>query len=937
MKKDIFRLRTLGVAVSAAVLCAGVNASAQIITNAYDVGTNYVAAGNFNTGDNNGFGFGPWTVNDAGGGHYLAANDNAQNGLYSFTITNQTAGGVTTANRPFADALPVGGSFSVRFRLEHLDNAGFTNGFQLQDASGNVLFSFYHQGGDNPNGWFTDANGTGVATNFTYNFQGFSSLTFTLNSATTYTFKDNGPGNGSFTGTLSGAPITQVTFFRANTNAVPSDGQVFSVNALAITTLGSKPIFDVQPKNSAAISGGTITLTAHATSNLGDPSYQWYFINSPISGATATNLILSNVDATNAGNYYVVANNTAGSVTSAVVTVTVIPFGYTNAYDVAANYSGQITGNQGFGFGPWSVSTVGGGQYIDSLFAIWNGTGGDASTAVRPFNSPLPVGGSFLVQLQMNNLNDPANLNVFELQDASGNVLFSYWHQGGDLELGDGHYSDAGVTGGTATNFWYHFGQLDAFAFTLTSATTYKFTDLASGASLTGTLSGAPITQVAFVRTNGLLTYSGGGQDFKFNGLTILSPNGNPPQFTVQPQYNGGLVGSVINLSGAAVSGVGSVSYQWYFGDTLIAGATNATLTLSNVDLSKSGNYKLVASNAFGSTTSLVSVVTVYVENNRLLAYEGFDYEGDPTAIDGVSQNGGIGWNGAWLNVGGSGNFINPGNLIGGDNAPAGYDDLSTNNSYYNYDSSRAGRWLDTSTNGAFAARGYLDAAGNIGAAGKTLYVSFLMQPDVTAKFYEFEFHRADLGDGGRVGGVGNDTPDNDVHFRQPNGTFIDLGTGDSFEDPSVGNHAVDFYIVRIDFQPGHADNVRVYRNPTSLTEPETPTVTLTNVGNMSFNGISLGAYGTPLAIDEIRVGATWSDALGMPGSNNMLSPVKQGSNWVIQFAGNPSFTYRVQRTTDLTGTWTDLGTATPAENGVGTFNDTNPPAGQAFYRVVTP
>lgn len=945
MKKYTRVIKMFNVAALAAFLLAVANASAQIITNAYDVGTNYITAGNFNTGDNGGFGFGLWTVTDDGGGHALVANDNAANGLYSFTITNATANGVTTANRLFSSALPVGGSFSLRFRLEHLQNSSFTNGFELQDAGGNVLFSFYHKGGDNANGWFTDASGTGIATNFTYNFQGFSSLTFTLNSATTYTFKDN-TTSASFTGTLSGAPMTQVTFFRANPDTAPTDngqptgnpdGQVFSINALAITTLGSKPVFDVQPKNSAAISGGTITLTAHATSNLGDPNYQWYFTNGPISGATATNLILSNVDVTNAGNYYVVATNTAGSTTSSVAIVNVIPFGYTNAYDVSGNYSGQITGNQGFGYGPWSVSTVGGGQYIDSNFAIWNGVGGDASTAARSFNSPLPVGGSFLVQLQMNNLNDPANLNVLELQDADGNVLFSYWHGGGEPDQGNGQYSDAGVTAGVATNFWYHFQQLDTFAFTLTSATTYKFTDLASGASLTGTLSGAPITQVTFVRTNGLPTYSGGGQDFKFNGLTILSPNGNPPQFTTQPQYNGGLVGSAITLSGAAVSGVGSVNYQWYFGDTLIAGATNADLVFANADLANSGSYYLVAANGFGSVTSRVSIVTVYVENNNLLAYEGFDYPGGPSQIDGVSQNGGLGWNGAWLNVGGTGNAINDGNLVGGANVPPGYDDLSTNNSYYNYDSSRAGRLLDLTTNGAFAARGYLDANGNIGAAGKTLYVSFMMQPDTTVKFYEFEFHRTDLNDGGRIAGVGNDTDDNDVHFRQPNGTFADLGVADSFEDPSIGNHAVDFYVVRIDYQPGNADNVRVYRNPTSLTEPETPTVTLTNVGDMSFNGISLGAFGNLLAVDEIRLGGTWSDALGMPGSNSMMQPYRQDGNQVIQFAGNPAFTYRVQRASSVTGPWTDLGTATPSENGIGTFSDTNPPTDEAFYRTVTP
>lgn len=929
MNKNIFRLKMLWCVVLAAMLGAGTNASAQIITNSYDVGSNYIDAGNFFTGDNLGFGFGPWTISEGGGGQSLRANDNAQFGQYSFTLTNAIAAGVTTANRPFSNPLPVGGSFSVRFRLEHLDNSGFTNGFQLQDAAGNVVFSFYHQGGDNANGWYTDASGSGVATNFTYNFQGFSSLTFTLNSASTYTFKDNGPGSGVFSGTLSGGPITQVTFFRANTNAAPSDGQVFSVNALAITTLGSKPVFTVQPKNTAAVAGGTVTLNTSATSNLGEPNYQWFFTNGPIAGATSTNLTLTNVGLSDAGNYYAIATNTAGASTSSVVVVTIIPFGYTNANDVASSYS-AFTGNQGFGFGPWVLSTPGGGSYINgnpSLFAIWNGAASGVSTAVRPFNSPLPVGGSFLVQLQMNGM-ESGSTNGFELQDASGNVLFSYWHEGGDAELGNGHYSDAGVTGGTATNFWYHFQQVDSFAFTLNSPTTYTFTDLTSGASLTGTISGEPITQVTFVRAN----LAGGtqppnGQDLKFNALMILSPTGTPPQFTVQPQYNGGLPGSTINLSGTAISGVGSVGYQWYFNGAPITGATSSALVLGNATLENSGNYFLVATNAFGSITSKVSMVTVYVEQDRLFAYEGFEYTGGFSAIDGTLQAGGLGWDGAWQIVAGVNNFIADGSLIGDVNVPPGYDSLSMGNSYYNFDQSRAGRWLDCSTNSALAARGYVDANGFIGMPGKTIYVSFLIQSSVPEKFYEFEFHRADLNDPGRIAGVGNDTDTTDVNLRTPGAPFSSLGAGDA---------AVNFYVVRIDFHGGN-DDVRVYRNPTSLTEPPTPTVSLTNVGNMAFNGISLGAYGNYLAADEIRVGATWSDALGMAAANRMMSPVKQGNTWNVRFAGNPAFTYRILRATSLTGEWTEIGTTTPAENGIGIITDPNPPEGAAFYRTITP
>lgn len=64
-------------------------------------------------------------------------------------------------------------------------------------------------------------------------------------------------------------------------------------------------------------------------------------------------------------------------------------------------------------------------------------------------------------------------------------MLFSYIHVGGDTN--DGWYTDASGTH-VATGFAVDYGSLELFAFTLNSATTYKFTDLATGASFSGTL-----------------------------------------------------------------------------------------------------------------------------------------------------------------------------------------------------------------------------------------------------------------------------------------------------------------------------------------------------------------------------------------------------------------------------------------------------------------
>jgi lysophospholipase L1-like esterase len=248
-----------------------------------------------------------------------------------------------------------------------------------------------------------------------------------------------------------------------------------------------------------------------------------------------------------------------------------------------------------------------------------------------------------------------------------------------------------------------------------------------------------------------------------------------------------------------------------------------------------------------------------------LLAYDGFGYT---VGANLAGFNGGAGWNGSWMDVaGGGGITVATGNLTAGTHAPSGYDARSTGNSTFIGNANRIGRWLDCSANGTFGSHSYIDANGRIGANGTTLYISFLQQPNSTASFYEFELKRDDLGDPGRIGGVGDDTAnnggeDNHVHWRSevPAGgtsTFWNLGPGDT---------GVDFYVVRIDYLNGN-DNVYVYRNPASNTEPGIPTLSVIGAGDMSFNGVSMAAYDNGLTVktDQVRIGTAWADVVGGP------------------------------------------------------------------------
>jgi hypothetical protein len=53
------------------------------------------------------------------------------------------------------------------------------------------------------------------------------------------------------------------------------------------------------------------------------------------------------------------------------------------------------------------------------------------------------------------------------------------------------------------------------------------------------------------------------------------------------------------------------LSYQWYRGASLLAGATNATLAFTNVTAAQAGDYTLVVNNSFGKQTSAVARIVV--------------------------------------------------------------------------------------------------------------------------------------------------------------------------------------------------------------------------------------------------------------------------------------------------------------------------------------
>ena len=377
----------------------------------------------------------------------------------------------------------------------------------------------------------------------------------------------------------------------------------------------------------------------------------------------------------------------------------------------------------------------------------------------------------------------------------------------------------------------------------------------------------------------------------------------------------------------ASVNGAAPLMLQWYKDGVAVAGANSPTIALGGNEVFDAGQYVLVANNAYGSITS--SVVNVFANLGGLLAYEGFNYGQSGSDIGGA--NGGFGWAGAWVNVAGGSSQSYSNSLTAGTNAPAGYDALSVNGYLSITNASRKGRYLDCSTTGPFAQHGYLDGNGNIGADGTTLYLSFLQQPNALVQFYEFELKRGDLGDDGRIGGIGNDTSDSDVHLR----VETPAGGASTMYDLGPGGTGVNFYVLRIDYHTGN-DTVTVYRNPTSPTEPATPTLTVSNIADLSFDAISFGAYLNNVTVshDEVRMGMTWADVVGDTVSQLQLTQWTNNTSGLL-LAASPNYNYQVQAAPNVTGPWTNLGNVVASTLGIGQFADTNATSAQRFYRAM--
>ena len=470
--------------------------------------------------------------------------------------------------------------------------------------SGNTLYGTASAGGINGAGTVfavnTDGTGFTILHNFTGGVDGsVPEAGLILSGNTLYgTTYSGGNSSNSGAGTvfavdIDGTHFTTIHSFASGGSSFPEAGLILSANTLYGTTSGR----DIGPGTVFAVDiDGTHFRTLHGFTvvSSSDP-----YTNSD--GATPRGgLILSGntlygtaSQGGSGGTGTVFALNTDGTSFAVLHNFTVQP-GTANS----ANTDGvhPVAGLMLLGNTLYGTASQGGSGGLGTVFAV--NTDGTSFTILHNFtglpgpSAVNPVGGG----------SDGADADSGLI--LSGSTLYGTTTHGG----GGGYGTVFGVpNSGTNSTILYNF-----------PATSYNINGYGSVPSAALILSGNALY--------GTTTTGGSG-----GAGTVFSLSLGPSSalaFTINPLSQ--TVGAGQNATfTAAASGSPTPTYQWTFNGANITGATSATLTLANAQLSNAGTYVCIATNSVSSVSSSSATLTVDVA-----------LPGAPTGVSVVAGNG---------------------------------------------------------------------------------------------------------------------------------------------------------------------------------------------------------------------------------------------------------------------------------------------------------
>lgn len=363
-----------------------------------------------------------------------------------------------------------------------------------------------------------------------------------------------------------------------------------ATNSVSLAVNGP-PAITGQPQDQAVAAGGTATFTVSAggAATLG---YQWRKEGVPLPGQTSPTLTLPSVQTANAGRYSVVVSNALGTVTSGDAFLRLSPSSVTaNVPIFGLNYAWRYNTN-GLDLGvDWREF-----DYVDTSWPSGPGIlakeDSGNPTVLTNIGTTLPTSSShgFITNFYFR-----THFTITNKAQVSSLVFSNVVDDGAVYYLN-------GVEIIRSTNM--PAGTITANTLALVAQQEGVFT--VSNVAPTYLVQGDNVVAVEVHQVNN--TSSDIVMGMALFG-TFVTPN-TVPLILTNP------VGSTVNSGNnvsltAAANGTAPMTLRWFKDGVLVPGATGSTLNLTSVQSANAGAYTFMASNAFGTATSLVANLTV--------------------------------------------------------------------------------------------------------------------------------------------------------------------------------------------------------------------------------------------------------------------------------------------------------------------------------------
>ena len=409
----------------------------------------------------------------------------------------------------------------------------------------------------------------------------------------------------------NGSIITGATNASYNISSANAGNNVYTVLVSDSHQCSSTGSVTVETGNPPTVSlntppevcaGNPITLSGTVSGGTMPYTYQWYAGSNPISGANNTSYTATNPPV-GTTNYTLQVTDSNGCIDERTVVATVNPNPNVNAPDVGACSAASVLLT--------STTTGGSPGYSYQWYMGANSvTGGN--TANVSVNAPASGTTTYMVSVSdSNGCTDTDNAIVSSTNIAVSIPNPSSVCYGTSVTIGN-----ATISGGSLpyTFQWSENG-----------------TPIAGATSVTLNLAAPSVG----THTYTLTVNDGTGCSGSASATLTVNPSPIVAVASPAPQCQGS---GVVMLT-AVVSGAPSVSYQWHTGGSPIAGATNATYTISN-PIAGTTAYSVVVTATGNCTASAACNVVIYPRPTANITASGGSCSGDATVLSANATGG---------------------------------------------------------------------------------------------------------------------------------------------------------------------------------------------------------------------------------------------------------------------------------------------------------